>query len=109
MLHIIYPSVEVAPGVWTGGTTVDLPVATSFTVTSAHSGRKVGRFSTDADGAFEVSLPPGKYVVVPDPLPLPSGGSVPTSIFEVTVKPQQFTPVVIDYYALSISPATFSP
>jgi hypothetical protein len=87
-------------------------VATSFTVLSAHSdhkvghfGRKVGHFATDADGAFEVSLPPGKYVVVPDPL---FGASFPTGSFEVTVKPRHFTDAVITYSPSSFSSISFT-
>src|SRR5262245_20658401 len=62
-LYISYGTpVEVEPGFWLGVGDVMLPVATSFSVLSAHSGHQVGRFSTDAEGAFSISLPPGKYV-----------------------------------------------
>jgi hypothetical protein len=93
-------AVEVAPGVWYGVGSITLPVVSSFTVLSAHSGREVGHFATDSAGAFEVSLPPGKYVVVPDPL---FGASVPTGSLEITVKPRQFTEAIITY-----SPSSFS-
>src|SRR5436309_7909516 len=70
-LYVSYGTpIEVDPGVWLSVGDVMLPVATSFSVLSARSGHEVGRFSTDADGAFTVSLPPGKYVVVPDTLTL---------------------------------------
>src|SRR5215468_985346 len=63
-LYISYGTpVEIGPGFWVGVGDVMLPVATSFSVLSAHSGHQVGRFSTDAEGAFSISLPPGKYVV----------------------------------------------
>jgi hypothetical protein len=99
VLYISYGTpVEVEPGVWLSVGDVMFPVSTSFGVLSAHSGHAVGRFSTDAGGAFTVSLPPGKYVVVPDTLTFPFGCSVPTASFEVTVRAKQFTPAVIFYY-----------
>ena len=80
---------------------VMMPVATSFTVLSAHSGREVGRFSTDTDGAYTIALPPGKYVVVPDDLTVgafPFSQSLSTGSFEVTVKAKQFSYALILYY-----------
>ena len=90
--------VEVEPGIWLSVGDVQLPVATSFSVLSARSGHEVGRFTTDANGAFTVSLTPGTYVVVPDTLTFPFGCSVPTGSFEVTVSAKKFTPTVIFYY-----------
>jgi len=99
MLYISYGTpVEVAPGVWVGVGDVQLPLATSFSILSAHSGREAVRFSTDANGAFTVSLPPGKYGVVPDTLIMPFGCSVPSSSFEVTVRAKHFTPAILLYY-----------
>jgi hypothetical protein len=86
-------AVEVAPGVWVGDTWwVSFPA--SFRVLSAHSGREITHFSTGDFGSFEVSLPPGKYVVVPDTFPgyAPFTGSV-----EVTVTAKHFTDVSIVY------------
>ena len=101
-LYISYGTpVEVEPGVWLGVGDVMLPVATSFSVLSAHSGQEVGRFSTDASGAFTMSLPPGKYVVVPETLSFggfPFAHSVSTGSFEVTVSARQFTYALILYY-----------
>jgi hypothetical protein len=103
VLYISYGTpVEEEPGVWVGVGDVQLPVATSFSILSAHSGHKVGHlvghFTTDAAGAFTVSLTPGKYVVVPDALTFPFGGSVPTGSFEVTVRAKKFSPALILYY-----------
>ena len=73
----------------------------SFKVLSAHSGRQIGRFTTDADGSFTVSLPPGKYLVVPDTLTFgvsPFGQSIPTGSFEVTVGARKLTYALILYY-----------
>jgi hypothetical protein len=99
---IFYPGFaeEVAPGVWYGVGSITLPVATSFNLYSAHSDRKVGHFATDANGAFQVSLSPGKYVLVPDPL---FAASFPPGSLEITVNPRHFTDVVITY-----SPSSFS-
>jgi hypothetical protein len=98
-LYISYGTpIEVEPGIWLGVGDVQLPVATSFSVLAAHSGHLVGRFTTDVNGVFAVSLTPGKYVVVPDTLTLPFGGSVSFGPFEVTVKAKKFTPANFWYY-----------
>jgi hypothetical protein len=94
-------SVEVAPGVWVGDTWwVSYPA--SFRILSAHSDREVAHISTGDFGSFEVSLPPGKYVVVPDTIP----GSVPfAGSFEVTVTIKHFTDASIVYFpSLPVSP-----
>ena len=101
-LYISYGTpVEEEPGVWVGVGDVMLPVATSFNILSARSGHKIGHFSADASGAFTVSLPPGKYIVVPDTLTFgafPSADSVSTDSFEVTVRARKFTYALILYY-----------
>ena len=98
-LYISYGTpVEVEPGVWISVGDVQLPVAASFSILSARSGREVGRFTTDANGAFTVSLTPGTYVVVPDTLTFPFGCSVPTGSFEVTVSAKKFALANILYY-----------
>ena len=101
-LYISYGTpVEVEPGLWVGVGDVMLPVATSFRVLSAHSGHEVGRFSVDVEGDFTVSLPPGKYVIVPDTLIFgvgPFAQSVSTDSFEVTVSAKKFTYALILYY-----------
>src|SRR5512137_2146599 len=58
--------VEVEPGVWLGDGGFSFGWPASFAVLSAHSGREITHVSSGTDGSFEVSLPPGKYVVVPD-------------------------------------------
>jgi hypothetical protein len=115
-LYISYGTpTEVEPGVWVGVGDVMLPVTTSFRVLSAHCKREVGRFSTDASGAFTVSLPPGKYVIVPDPLTFgafPFATSVSTDSFAVTVRARKYTPALILYYQqgpISISATGLSP
>jgi hypothetical protein len=100
-LYISYGTpIEIEPGLWVGIPDVQIPVATSFTIVSARNGREVGRITTDANGLYSVSLVPGKYVVVPDPLNLHQfflcGGS--TTPFEVTVKAKQMTPANIFYF-----------
>ena len=92
--------VEVSPGVWLGDGGFSFGWPASFAVLSAHSGREIAHISSGSDGSFEVSLPPGKYVVVPDSLfwyaPI-------TSSFEVTVKPKRFTDALIYYESVEIS------
>ena len=101
-LYISYGTpMEIEPGVWVSPGDVMTPVATSFSVLSAHSGREVGRFSTDTDGAFTISLPPGKYVLVPDDLTVaafPFSQSLSTSSFELTVNAKKFSYALILYY-----------
>ncbi len=98
-LYISYGTpVEIEPGVWVGVGDVMMPVTTSFAVLSAHSRREMGRFSTDASGAFTVSLPPGKYVIVPDPLVFSFGAPLPTGSFEVTVSAKRLSYALILYY-----------
>src|SRR2546426_12488784 len=77
--------VEVSPGLWLGDGGFSFGSPASFTVLSAHSGREVAHVSSGSDGSFEVSLPPGKYVVVPDEQ---AWYSPTTSSFEVTVRPK---------------------
>jgi hypothetical protein len=43
------------------------PYAASLVVTSAEDGSVVARISSGADGTFTVDLPPGDYVIVPQP------------------------------------------
>jgi hypothetical protein len=80
--------VEISPGIWLGDGGFSFPWSASFAVLSAHSGREVTHVSSDANGEFEVSLPPGKYVVVPNTL----FWSAPmTAPFELTVTAKNFT------------------
>jgi hypothetical protein len=88
--------VEVSPGVWVGGGGFSFGWPASFAVLSAHSGREITHVSTGTDGSFEVSLPPGKYVVVPDALPW---YPPMVSSFEVAVTVKHYTDVFIYYEA----------
>lgn len=101
-LYISYGTpVQEAPGIW--ATVGDLmgPTATSFSILSARSGHKIGDFSVDASGSFTVSLPPGKYILVPDTLKLgvfPFAYSLSADSFAVTVRPRKFAYALILYY-----------
>src|SRR5215203_124455 len=90
----------VAPGFWIGIPSFQLPVATSFTVLSAHNGRELARVATDSNGFYSVSLPPGKYVLVPDTLVLNAifNCTVSTDPIEVQVKAKEFTLQHVFYF-----------
>lgn len=93
--------VQVAPDVWAGVGDLMMPVASSFNILSARSGHKIGSFSADANGTFNITLPPGKYIIVPDTFTFgnfPSGNSISTDSFEVTVRARKFTYALILYY-----------
>lgn len=62
----------VKPGPSRPGQSNEAPFRATFLVHSA--GRKVAQFKSDANGNFEVLLPAGDYVIVPDkstPMPAP--------------------------------------
>ncbi len=68
------------------------PYAATLVVTDAE-GREVARVVASGDGRFEVPLPAGDYVVVPqagDPLPV----AVP---LDVRVLPGRFAEVEVNY------------
>ncbi len=88
--------VEVEPGVWLGDGGFSFGWPASFAVLSAHSGREITHVSSGTDGSFEVSLPPGKYVVVPDTT---NWHSPIVDSFEVTVTAKRYTDVFIYYQA----------
>jgi hypothetical protein len=92
--------VEVEPGLWLGDGGFSFGWPASFAILSAHSGREIAHVSSGSDGSFEVSLPPGKYVVVPDLLPW---YAPTTSSFEVTVRPKFFTDAFVYYESVPIS------
>lgn len=46
----------------------DRPVAGAVLVVRDANGDEVTRVTSDADGAFRVDLPPGRYTVVPQPV-----------------------------------------
>jgi hypothetical protein len=75
------------------------PAQAPFTVRSARTGRVVARGTTDATGAFAVSLPPGTYVFVPGTLadPLAQTRYYTPKPIKVIVQPRQFTMVSFTY------------
>jgi len=72
----------------------DRPFQTSISVYS-DTGRFIVQFTTDAEGQFEVTLKPGRYLLVPDG----AGSSHPPYVaaVEVVVQKKKFTPVIITY------------
>ncbi len=99
-------AVEIAPGVWIGIGGFYFGSTASFSVLSAHSGREVTHVTSDIDGSFEVSLPPGHYIVVPDAHPLLSPL---TDSFEVSVTAKHFADISIYYLPGQISFGPDSP
>jgi len=96
--------VEIEPGVWVwiGPGDVQMPVATSMDVMSAHNGRKVARISTDSEGNYSMSLPPGRYLLVPDVLIVNASFDCtvqPPAPIEVEVKAMQFTLANVFYFS----------
>lgn len=70
------------------------PMAATLAVTSADDGSVVARVSSGPDGTFSVDLPPGDYLIVPEPGgdPFPVGQPV-----EVTVEAGAYTEVEVAY------------
>jgi hypothetical protein len=93
-------AVEVSPGVWIGDGGFSFGWPASFRVFPAHSRRQIAHVTSGSDGSFEVSLPPGRYVVIPDPLPW---YAPTTTSLEVTVRPRHFTDVFIYYQSVPIT------
>src|SRR5262245_26239143 len=84
-VYISYGWTELEPGVWVGPGDVQLPVASTFTILSAHNGREVAQVTTDADGRYSVALPPGDYVVVSEPINLLRIGNCPATLSPMKV------------------------
>ena len=62
-------------------------------VVTDSEGREVGRTTAAADGTFTIALPPGVYVILPQPgTPFPQAQPI-----DVTVVPGQFADVQINY------------
>jgi hypothetical protein len=82
------------PNISPGFDCADRPFQTSISVYS-DTGRFIIRFTTAAEGQFEVTLKPGNYVLVP------AGAGSPHPPFvaaiEVVVHRKEFTPVIISY------------
>jgi hypothetical protein len=76
------------------------PVAATFTVLSARTGRVVAQASSDVNGNFKVALPPGPYVIVADAIAETFFCSYHTpEPFEVTVRPKDFAGAGFTYIA----------
>ena len=64
-------------------------------VEEAQTGRRVNQFTSGPDGRFSVALAPGNYRLVPLS---PQGAILPRAEpLEVTVPPNQFVEVTIQY------------
>jgi hypothetical protein len=98
-------AVEVSPGLWLGDGDFTYPAPTSFTVMTPRSRHPIGHFATATDGSFQFSLPPGKYVVIPDVL---FGLTATPTSFEITVTPRHYADVLI-YYEPAVWSATAAP
>lgn len=73
----------------------DRPVEGAEIVVSDAEGEAVAEVVTDADGRFRVSLPPGTYTLVPQPVAVAMGTAPPIEIvLEAGVEPD---PAVITY------------
>jgi hypothetical protein len=58
-------------------------------------GQKVARFDTDAEGKFQINLPPGDYILHPD---LPAGRPIPSAAdVAFTVLPNEFTNIIVTF------------
>ena len=83
----------VKPGPSRLGRSDEAPLRATFLVHS--DGRKVAQFKSDAKGNFEILLPPGDYVIVPDkstPMPAPQNQKK-----SVTVPADGFTVVTLRF------------
>jgi hypothetical protein len=65
-------------------------------IQSAQDGKEVARQRTDANGRFQIPLPPGAYRVVPLP-PNPKAVLPRAEPFKVSVQQGEFPELVIDY------------
>src|SRR3954471_12592097 len=60
--------IQTEAGIWVGDWGVHFPVAASITVVSARNNREVAHLRADFGGNFAVSLPPGEYILLAEPL-----------------------------------------
>jgi hypothetical protein len=82
------------PVVQEGTPCPDQPYPTTFIVFTT-GGSEALRFQTDAEGKFQVSLPPGEYILHPDRpegSPLPFAPDVPFTVIE-----GQFTNIIVTF------------
>lgn len=72
----------------------DRPVADATLVVEVVGSGEVARITTDVDGLFEISLPPGGYTLVPHPV---AGllGTAPPESFEI--QPDETTDLTVVY------------
>lgn len=77
-----------------GGAPCVTPFAATLVITSAEDDSVVARVSSGPDGVFSVDLPPGDYVIVPEPGgdPFPLGQPV-----DVTVVAGAYTEIEVAY------------
>jgi len=72
----------------------DQPYQTTITILTL-DGQEVMRFDTDAEGKFQVNLPPGDYILHPD---LPAGRPIPSAAdVPFTVLLNEFTNVIVTF------------
>lgn len=92
---------EVEPGVWIGIPGVQFPVATSFRILAQKNGREVARGTSDGNGDYAVSLPPGNYILVMEDYVLakpPFDCSASAAPIMFTVRPHQMTLANVFYF-----------
>jgi hypothetical protein len=80
------------PVVQVGVDCPDKPYQASITILTS-KGEEVIHFQSDADGTFEIALPPGDYILQPDsPNSLPYAPEQPFSVLK-----GQFTQLIVTY------------
>ena len=83
------------PVVQEGTPCPDAPYQATIDVWNADRSQKLRTFETDSEGRFHVPLTPGEYYIDPQP---PDTGGPPTPIPQtVTVPPDRFVQVTIEY------------
>jgi hypothetical protein len=100
---------EIAPGVWVAPPSVAYPVAASFTVLSNPNGREVARVTTDRSGNYALSLRPGTYTLVPDPVTLWRDCTAEMEPFEFTVRAREFRLMNVFYFRQGACPIRADP
>ena len=83
------------PVVQEGTPCPDEPYQATIVIWNAERTKEIVTIETKADGRFRVPLPPGGYYIDPRP---PDSGGPPTPIPQtVTVPPDRFVPVTVEY------------